>query len=79
MAIASLIMPGLFVGLGVALIFQMLGWQTDWSTSALGAQLTWTLPFGLLIMFAVLGRFNRAYEEAATRPGRHALADACGM
>jgi len=29
------------------------------------AQLTWTLPFGLLIMFAVFGRFNRAYEEAA--------------
>lgn len=34
-------------------------------TSALGAQLTWTLPFGLLIMFAVFNRFNAAYEEAA--------------
>lgn len=34
-------------------------------TSALGAQLTWTLPFGLLIMFAVFNRFNPAYEEAA--------------
>lgn len=33
--------------------------------SALGAHLTWTLPFGLLIMFAVLNRFNSAYEEAA--------------
>ena len=33
-------------------------------TSGLGAQLTWTLPFGLLIMFAVLSRFNRAFEEA---------------
>ena len=33
--------------------------------SALGAHLTWTLPFGLLIMFAVFNRFNRAYEEAA--------------
>ena len=33
--------------------------------SALGAHLTWTLPFGLLIMFAVFGRFNRRYEEAA--------------
>src|SRR5438309_1883912 len=31
--------------------------------------LTWTLPYGLLIMFAVLGRFNRAYEEAATDLG----------
>ena len=34
-------------------------------TSGLGAQLTWTLPFGLLIMFAVFNRFNAAYEEAA--------------
>ncbi|MCK6425479.1 MAG: ABC transporter permease [Burkholderiaceae bacterium] len=34
-------------------------------TSGLGAQLTWTLPFGLLIMFAVFNRFDPAYEEAA--------------
>ena len=34
-------------------------------TSGLGAQLTWTLPFGLLIMFAVFNRFNPAFEEAA--------------
>jgi putative spermidine/putrescine transport system permease protein len=34
-------------------------------TSGLGAHLTWTLPFGLLIMFAVFNRFNKAYEEAA--------------
>ena len=34
-------------------------------TSGLGAQLTWTLPFGLLIMFAIFNRFNPAYEEAA--------------
>src|SRR5437660_2843173 len=65
LAIASLIMPGLFVGLGIALTFRLLGLPTSWLTSALGAQLTRTLPFGLLIMFAVLGRFNRSYEEAA--------------
>ena len=34
-------------------------------TSALGAHLTWTLPFGLLIMLAVFNRFSPAYEEAA--------------
>ena len=38
-------------------------------TSGLGAHLTWTLPFGLLIMFAVFNRFNPAYEEAATDLG----------
>jgi putative spermidine/putrescine transport system permease protein len=65
LTIASLIMPGLLVSLGIGLMFQFLGLKTYWSTSALGAHLTWTLPFGLLIMFAVLSRFNRAYEEAA--------------
>ena len=34
-------------------------------SSGLGAQLTWTLPFGLLIMFAVFNRFDKSYEEAA--------------
>jgi len=34
-------------------------------TSALAAHLTWTLPFGLLIMFAIFNRFDRRYEEAA--------------
>ncbi len=65
LAVASLIMPGLLVGLGVGLTFQTLGVQTKWFASALGAQLTWTLPFGMLIMFAVFSRFDRAYEEAA--------------
>jgi len=62
-------MPGLFVSLGIGLVFQMLDLSTTWYGSALGAQLTWTLPYGLLIMFAVLGRFNRAYEEAASDLG----------
>jgi putative spermidine/putrescine transport system permease protein len=69
MAIASLVMPGLFVGLGVSLVFQLLGWTTDWRVSGLFTQLTWTLPFGLLVMFAVIGRFNRSWEEAATDLG----------
>jgi putative spermidine/putrescine transport system permease protein len=65
LVIASLVMPGIFVGLGISIGFQLLGWQTDWTVSGLGAQLTWTLPFGLLVMFAVIGRFNRSFEEAA--------------
>jgi putative spermidine/putrescine transport system permease protein len=65
MAIASLIMPGLLISLGIGLTFQFFGLRPTWYTSALGAHLTWTLPFGLLIMFAVFSRFDRAYEEAA--------------
>lgn len=40
--------------------------------SGLGAHLTWTMPFGLLIMFAVFNRFDRRYEEAARDLGASA-------
>jgi putative spermidine/putrescine transport system permease protein len=46
-------------------MFSLFGWPTNWFSSALGAQLSWTLPFGVLITFAVFGRFNATYEEAA--------------
>ena len=65
MAVASLIVPGLILSIGIGLGFQFAGIPPRWYSSALGAQLTWTLPFGLLIMFAVFSRFSRAYEEAA--------------
>ena len=68
-AVASLVMPGLLVGFGIGLGFRFLGLKTSLFSSALGAQLTWTLPFGLFAMFAVVNRFNRAWEEAATDLG----------
>jgi putative spermidine/putrescine transport system permease protein len=71
--IASLVVPGYVLGIGIGLMFQLLGWQTDWYSSALGAQLSWTLPFGLLIMFAVFGRFSRSYEEASRDLGAGSL------
>ena len=63
--IGSLVAPGLVLGIGVGLLFQYLGLQASWYTSALGAHLSWTLPFGVLVMFAVMSRFDRAWEEAA--------------
>jgi putative spermidine/putrescine transport system permease protein len=54
---------GADVGLGA--------WAATWTTgmglftSGLGAHLTWTLPFGLLIMFAIFNRFDGRLEEAA--------------
>mgnify|MGYP000698438400 CR=1 FL=1 len=65
LTVASLIVPSILVSLGVGLGFQIAGLPPAWYSSAFGAQLTWTLPFGLLIMFAVFNRFNRSYEEAA--------------
>jgi putative spermidine/putrescine transport system permease protein len=71
-AVASLIVPGLVLSIGIGLIFQMLGIPPRWYSSALGAHLTWTLPFGLLIMFAVFSRLSRSYEEAARDLGANA-------
>jgi putative spermidine/putrescine transport system permease protein len=65
LAMASLVVPSILVSLGVGLMFSEMGIDTNWYSSAFGAQLTWTLPFGLLIMFAVFSRFNPSYEEAA--------------
>ena len=72
LAVASLVMPSLLVGFGIGLGFKFLGFKADLFTSALGAQLTWTLPFGLFAMFAVVNRFDRSYEEAASDLGASA-------
>src|SRR3954470_19242652 len=69
LTVASLIIPSILVSLGVGLLFNALDLEPNWYSSAFGAQLTWTLPFGLLIMFAVFNRFNRSWEEAALDQG----------
>jgi putative spermidine/putrescine transport system permease protein len=63
--ITSLVIPSILISLGVGLLFSQSGLNVHWSTSGFGSQLTWTLPFGLLIMFAVFNRFDKSYEEAA--------------
>ena len=63
--VASLIVPSILITLGIGLMFDQLGMEAQWYTSGMGAHLTWTLPFGLLIMFAIFNRFDKSYEEAA--------------
>lgn len=69
LTVASLIIPSILVSLGVGLLFNQIDIEPTWWGSAFGAQLTWTLPFGLLIMFAVFNRFNKSWEEAARDQG----------
>ena len=80
-AVASLIVPSIVTSLGIALEFRLIDdgiklygprWLADGLgttmglfTSGLGAHLTWTLPFGLLVMFAIFNRFDHRLEEAA--------------
>lgn len=65
LTISSLIVPSVLVSLGIGIAFQVLGIETDWFSSGLGAHLTWTVPFAFLIVLGVFNRFNPAYEEAA--------------
>src|SRR5882672_8475326 len=65
LAVASLVVPSIIISLGIGVVFQQIGFRPAWYTSAFGAHLTWTVPFGVLIMFAVFNRFSPAYEEAA--------------
>src|SRR3984885_12188496 len=79
-AVASLVVPSIVTSLGSALEFRLLddvpknrapSWIADnvqttmgTFTSGLGAHLTWTLPFGLLGVFARFNRFDNRREEA---------------
>jgi putative spermidine/putrescine transport system permease protein len=65
LTVASLVVPSIIISLGIGVVFQQFGLKPAWYSSAFGAHLTWTLPFGVLIMFAVFNRFSPAYEEAA--------------
>ena len=49
--IGSLVAPGLVLSIGVGLLLHLIGIEGSWYTSAVGAQLSWTLPFGVLVMF----------------------------
>ncbi len=65
LTVASLVVPSIIISLGIGVVFQQLGLKPAWYSSGFGAHLTWTLPFGVLIMFAVFNRFSPSYEEAA--------------
>ncbi|MCF8485289.1 MAG: ABC transporter permease [Rhodobacteraceae bacterium] len=69
LVVASLVIPSILISLGVGLMFSQGGLGVHWATSGFGSQLTWTLPFGLLIMFAIFNRFDPAFEEAARDQG----------
>jgi len=69
LVLVSMITPSILVSLGIGLMFDRLELMPGWLSSALGAHLTWTLPFGVLIMFAVFNRFNTSVEAAAKDMG----------
>ncbi|HIF10246.1 MAG TPA: ABC transporter permease [Sneathiellales bacterium] len=69
LTVASLIVPSFLVSMGIGLGFTGLNMLASWWSAGLGAHLTWTLPFGVLIMLAIFARLDRSIEEAARDQG----------
>ena len=65
LVVACLIAPSFLISLGIGLAFANLEMESAWYTGGLGAHLSWTLPFGVLIMLAVFSRLDKTIEEAA--------------
>ncbi len=69
LVIVSLIAPPFLISFGLGIGFTSIGLTSQWWSGGLGAHLTWTLPFGVLIMFAIFSRLDHSIEEAAQDQG----------
>ena len=66
---AGLMVPGVLLSLGLAVVMRQVGLPPAWWSSGLGVHVVWALPFGFLIMLAVFNRFDSSLEEAARDMG----------
>ena len=67
--LTGLMVPGVLLSLGMAILLRQLGISPAWYTSGLAVHVVWALPFGFLVMMAVFNRFDARLEEAARDMG----------
>lgn len=65
LVVLGMIVPGVLVGLGIALVATQLGIARTWWGTSLVAHVVYTYPFAFLVMLAIFNRFDRSTEEAA--------------
>jgi putative spermidine/putrescine transport system permease protein len=63
--VLGMIVPGVLVGLGSALVATTTGIERHWYTTAFATHVVYTLPFCFLVMLAIFNRFDSSVEEAA--------------
>lgn len=63
------IVPGILVGLGVALVTKTLGIDKIWYLTGYVVHVVYTFPFSFLVMLAIFNRFDRSVEEASASLG----------
>ena len=67
--VLGMIVPGVLVGLGMALLSNMLGIDRAWWSTSFVLHVVYTFPFAFLVMLAIFNRFDRSVEEASLSLG----------
>jgi putative spermidine/putrescine transport system permease protein len=65
LVVLGMMVPGVLVGLGMALVSTQLGLPRSWWGTAFVTHVVYTFPFAFLVMLAIFNRFDRSVEEAA--------------
>ena len=63
--VLGMIVPGVLVGLGVALVANALDLPRVWWGTSFVVHVVYAYPFAFLVMLAIFNRFDRTVEEAA--------------
>ena len=67
--ILGMIVPGVLLGLGMALLADQVGIDRNWWSTAFFLHVVYTYPFAFLVMLAIFNRFDDAIEEASLSLG----------
>ncbi len=63
--VLGMMVPGVLVGLGMALVANTLGIDRHWWGTTFVLHVVYTYPFAFLVMLAIFNRFDPSVEEAA--------------
>jgi putative spermidine/putrescine transport system permease protein len=63
--ILGMMVPGVLIGLGMALLSNGLGLDRHWWSTAFTLHVVYTFPFAFLVMLAIFNRFDASVEEAS--------------
>lgn len=67
--VLGMMVPGVLVGLGMALVANFLGVDRHWWGTAFVLHVVYTFPFAFLVMLAIFNRFDASVEEASLSLG----------
>lgn len=63
--VLGMMVPGVLVGLGTALLANAVGLDRHWWSTAFVLHVVYTFPFAFLVMLAIFNRFDPSVEEAS--------------